>query len=238
MGFMISYKYCPEVVKGEYNKQEVKEGTVNVGSPYEDVSMDVLAGKVMALLARRNVLVSDIEIFEMVKKPVAYKESEDGITIKNRKFRFDDGPTASGGEEVANTDNSLEKIQELLKKNPNLLSSIKTQSSAAISQTQAPQSRPPIRAEYFTDKNDGYEHWWGLSKAMNPSLSVTVGKKYAIYDEKMGNSCILYKIVDDNGMEQIVSDKLFTTVPEVNQVLRYDGIVNEQVPDISSRRGR
>jgi len=45
----------------------------------------------MAQFARRNILVQDVKIFEYVRKEVAFKEEEDGIRIKNKRFRFDDG---------------------------------------------------------------------------------------------------------------------------------------------------
>src|SRR5690606_33375022 len=91
LGFEITLKFHEEISKGEYNKDELKTKTTKVGGPLEDVPIEVLAGKVIAQLARRNILVVDVEIYEITKKKISFKETSDGILIKNKKFRFDDG---------------------------------------------------------------------------------------------------------------------------------------------------
>ena len=86
MGYELVFYFHKEISKGEYNKEEVKKKSVKVGSPYEEVPLETVAGKIIAQLARRNILVVDVDIFELTKKKLSYKETSDGILIKNKKF--------------------------------------------------------------------------------------------------------------------------------------------------------
>ena len=107
LGFEITLKFHEEISKGEYNKDELKTKTTKVGGPLEDVPIEVLAGKVIAQLARRNILVVDVEIHEITKKKISFKETADGILIKNKKFRFDDGALITTSVESEETPQEL-----------------------------------------------------------------------------------------------------------------------------------
>lgn len=56
---------------------------------YEDVPIEKLASTIMMQLARRDIMVYDVEIMEFVKRPVSYRETKGGILIKNKKFMLD-----------------------------------------------------------------------------------------------------------------------------------------------------
>lgn len=43
----------------------------------------------MGQLARRDIFVSGVEVFELSKKPISFRESDGGVVIKNKKFTFD-----------------------------------------------------------------------------------------------------------------------------------------------------
>ena len=47
----------------------------------------------MTQFARRDILITDVEIFELSKNKISFKESKGGIIIKNKKFLFDGGGT-------------------------------------------------------------------------------------------------------------------------------------------------
>jgi hypothetical protein len=218
MGFLVQYKFYKEIIKGEYNKDEILSGDIKVGSPYEDVPIESLAGKIMALMARRNILVTEVEIFEIEKKKISYKEFEDGIVIKNRKFRFDDGPAVEAVEEAPSD-------PAVLLSNPQVQAALKflgTQ-KLAIPTVPAASNIPaitmpvalgnPIRAEVYTPKEVD-PIWVRNSERLNGgALALTQGKRYPIYEEKMHpagqKGGMLYVTVDDNGKKVVVSDKLF-----------------------------
>ena len=88
MGYFVNYKY----VKRE-NRDEVLEGEIKVGSPYEDLPLSVLAGKIMALMARRNI---DISLFSQIsqntlsgifcKRPVACLDKKNNLCYTDHAF--------------------------------------------------------------------------------------------------------------------------------------------------------
>jgi hypothetical protein len=245
MGYEVVYYYHEEIEKGEYNKDETKSKTVDVGSPYDDVSLDVLAGKVMALLARRNILVVNVEIFEFRRKKISFKESNDGIVIKNRKFKFDDG-TRLKGEDLL--DDPMEQLKALLAANPELASSLNMpiqqphemqqndaptlQASGDVAQVTVDLDQPVEQTNLappsFTPNKpvSRYELFNpvipGLAKdALSRGWKFTMGKKYPIYDEKLAPTAqagMLYTTIDDDGIKRVMSDKFFT--PEVANLSR------------------
>lgn len=209
MGYVVEYWYYEEVEKGEYNKEEKKSGTINVGTPYEDVSLEQLAGKVMALMARRNILVFDVEIYEFAKKKVKFNESSDGIIVKNKKFKFDDGVRITGVEVPDAAPNHQPQ--------PRLIPQ--------------PMARETVlRHEIFhaLDGTDG--------ELKRRGMAFTEGKRYPILKETdSGNRLgMMYLTVDDNGRQQTISEYFFDRevqlmhtqpVPEGSGDLSWSGIV-------------
>jgi len=260
MGFEAIYRYHKEIQKGEYDKSEVSEDSIKVGSPYDDVSLDVLAGKVMALLARRNILVVEIDIFELQKKKISFKETKEGIFIKNRKFKFDDGSDIEGEEEKS----AQEKLDQLLAAHPELLNNFAKVADKPMQLTQSTQltklpvnvspmsslkGKKILRYELFDSKMfAGSEVHIRQNK-----MAFTNGRKYPIYEEKSASrenvlAGIVYLTVDDNGKEQIITDKVFRPEPkligdfgESDNGLSDRGLMwsgqesNNNVPDIRRR---
>lgn len=231
MGYEVVYYYHEEVERGEYNKEETKEGFVIVGEAHEDVELDYLAGKVMALLARRSILVTNLEINEFKKKSVTFRETKDGIVIKNRKFKFDDGSTLRG-ESIEDHD-PVEQLKALLDANPNLITDLgiagatkvqpheNLQNAKKSSRTSAPPppsapaqkspqyKTPPLRYEIFSPVINGL-----ADDAKRRGLKFTLGKKYPIYEEKPADNTFAgmkYFTIDDAGNRQAMSDKFFQT---------------------------
>lgn len=209
MGYECILHYYEEVSKGEYNKEESKTKSIKVGSPYEDIPAEVLAGKLMAQLARKNMLIFDIEIFEFAKKKISYKETNDGILIKNRKFNFDDDTTifnsvnSSCSSDVNNTSEEYEEHDQI-------------QKTIVVPPTVATPSLPkkldrPIRYEIFNPDDplllDAYK---------TEKMPFTLNKKYPIFSEKpAGNDVMLgmnYIVQDDKGDKRTVNDKFFTPI--------------------------
>lgn len=231
MGFEVQYQYHPEISKGEYNKQEMQTGNIKVGSPYEEVSLDVVAGKVMALMARRNILVVGVEIFEIVKKPIAFKESDDGIVIKNKKFRYDDGPAIAGEDLAEKAEDQVEKLKQLLASNPELATLLQPQSTVAAPSAPAtpgtaiqkavPNTQglgPILRYEFFDPEDD---IWVQQAKKQIKDFAFTRGKRYAIYGENLkpvgslggvAAQGLYYTVQDDKGRKQVVPNQLFSPV--------------------------
>jgi hypothetical protein len=101
MGYEIQYTYHPRKEDGPGYDTEVREDKVaKVGKPFDDTPLEKCAAAIMAQLARRDVWVVDVEVNELVKKKISFKESKDGkgIVLKNKKFSL--GGTAEMVEEV------------------------------------------------------------------------------------------------------------------------------------------
>ena len=63
MGYEVVFSYKEATGNpGEYS-DEVKKKTAKIGKTTEEISLDALAGKVMSQLARRNILIVDVEIY-------------------------------------------------------------------------------------------------------------------------------------------------------------------------------
>ena len=73
MGYELIIKYREKNEEGEYG-EEIQEKKIKIGSPYDDVSLDICAGKIIAQLANRKKLVEDVEIYEYTKKKLTYKK--------------------------------------------------------------------------------------------------------------------------------------------------------------------
>ena len=259
MGFEITYYYkeATEVV-GTY-EEEVLMKTSRIGKFDENISLDVMAGKIMAQLARRNILIVDIEIFEYAKKKINYKETDSGILIKNKKFSFDSGAMVSSSSEeedeeeltrILQDKDLLEKIKRAigpvehvqvskqtgLKNLAPRNSASKTENKRAVRQEIYD---PELRAK-MTVEQKGYK--------------LTPGKKYSIYSEKKSVSGIgspNYLTKDDSGREVEISSECFVVPPvglsfensepqyfgaEKTDVNLWQNVSTEDnVPDIRSR---
>ena len=89
MGFEVIYQYHERLVEGGYDKEETKEMKRRIGDAYEDVALEKLASTVMAQLARRDIWVTNWDVYEYKKQKLNCRETKGGIVIKNKKFALD-----------------------------------------------------------------------------------------------------------------------------------------------------
>lgn len=201
MGYEIKYKYKEAAGEPGSYSDEIKEKISKIGGATEDVSLDVLAAKIMSQLVRRNILIVGIEIYEYAKKQVSYRESKDGIVLKNKKFSFDSGKVVEIGElDTDQTDVEEEDFKPLPSPSKNL-----ADKSCPIASSRSA-ARRAIRQEIYDPEP--------LSdiKAKQKGLKFTIGKKYPIYSESSLGSTLVYKTTDDAGREVDVSAEYFVAV--------------------------
>jgi len=239
MGFEVKYYYHVSKGVGEYDKENKQEGSIKVGSPYEDVCLDVLAGKILALMARRNILVVGVEIYEMVKKAVNFRETEDGIVVKNKKFKFDDGASIVG--ELVEESKPAVKTES---------TSVARTEQLNVPIAKSPSGKIPIRYEFFNpddwDSKRNSSDLWLIAMRQIPNLKLTMGKKYPIFAEKTMNAGdragMFYTTVDDNGRNVTLFSGLFSLVgqnrlegnldrpSDVN--LNWGGLIKDDMPSL------
>lgn len=206
MGYEIIYRYKEATGKpGEYS-EEIKERSAKMGKVTEDVGLDALASKIMAQLARRNILIVDVEIYEYAKRRVSYRETKSGIVIKNKSFSFDSGSVVEtcdfedGGSESDQPDEDFKPIpspsREMADRSCPIAAKVNLASPA----------RRAIRHEIFEPEP------LALHKARQKGLKFTVGKKYPIYSESSMGTTVVYKTTDDGGRDIEVSSEYFIAI--------------------------
>ena len=220
MGYEVCFKFYEKAEKG-YNTDEEKELKAKVGDPFEEITLEQLAGSIMAQFARRDIMVFDCEIIELSRKKINFKETDGGIIIKNKKYSFDKGakvhcqdivqdvtppppmsyqpprpiPIAQPMRQIIPYDEEIQQqqqMQERIQQQQNLAPKRPRPSLAG---------RRPIRYEvYCPDKVLRVE-------AQKRGLAFTMHEKYPIYQELVGENVgvgYTYVTVDDNGHERRV----------------------------------
>jgi hypothetical protein len=180
VGYEIIYSYH-EKQDGNYNKEETKTLKKKVGDPFEDVSLETLASSVMGQLARRDIFVIGVEIFELAKKKITFRETDNGVVIKNKKFLFDQ---ASG--------NFI--TQEVEPEQSTAIVPLQGQNTL-YPHEQLANLKKELTASGQSGKNKGYR--------------LTVDKKYAVYGKTGSMHGEILTIIDDTNREIKISDKFF-----------------------------
>ena len=93
MGYEIKYKFHPRKEEGSgYNTDLTEEKLVKVGKPFDDTPLEKVAAAIMSQMARRDIWVVDVEVAELVRKQIAFKECKDGkgIVLKGKKYSFNE----------------------------------------------------------------------------------------------------------------------------------------------------
>lgn len=197
MGYEIVFHYKEVSDKPGVYQEEIKTKTAKVGKSNDDIGIDVLAGKIMSQLARRNILIVDVEIYEFAKKKIGYRETSDGIVIKNKKFSFDSGA-------IVITDEFDNEIDEDFKPLPSPSKDRADRSCPLATKNIA--SKRQIRQEIYDPDPVG------LHKARQKGLRFTPGKKYPIYSEESLGSTLVYTSSDDSGKEVKVNAEYFVAI--------------------------
>jgi hypothetical protein len=209
VGFECWYHYH-EKIDGEYNKEETKILKKKVGDPFDDIPLEKLAAAIMAQLARRDIWIVNVDVFELSKKQINFKEAKGGIVIKNKKFLFDCGGDSSFvtvEDFVEGQSNQQFTVKEY--QAPTQLN-IQGQSLSAAKTTihphnQNPQQRKPVAFMVFVPEPQQ------LHESRRKNLRFTVNKKYAVLERRPSPTGIgeIFVIQDDTGREQAVSDAYF-----------------------------
>jgi hypothetical protein len=180
-----------------YDESSVKTFKKVVGKATEDTPLEHLAKLVFGQLARRDVWVVDAEIYEYTKKKVSFKETKDGILLKNKKFGFD------------MTCDSLQIEESVV--DPEVVPEIVVQEKPKKVVIIPPAKKESvIRYELYDPHPDI------AAVAKSRVTGFTLGKKYPIYSESASGQSLLmgmnYLTEDDNGNRRTLNDKHFTPV--------------------------
>jgi hypothetical protein len=246
MAFEIVFKYYECLESGtDYDKSNILSYTKNLGNIFEEVSLEKLASMILTQLARRDVFVFDVEVFELVKKKISYKQSKNNILIKNKKFGFSGETIVVQEIEQSNllsckqeseVDNNIVVASQL--KPQQILAAVPAAVPVPVPSKSLKDSRP-IRKMIFVPSDTSY--------LKGKPLRFTPNKVYSIYREKLANNGIgmILCTIDDMGREVEVTDEYFIndTINLINEntevlkedVLNWSGSKGIDMPDL--RRG-
>lgn len=207
MGYEVTYKYYERDEEGGYNKEEIKEIRKKVGDPFEEVPLEKLAAAVMAQLARRDIWVTDVDVYELSRKSISFRETKGGIVIKNKKFLFD-------------TDSNI-VVQDMVEAPVQQPMSYTPQQQQLVSAPQQQMQPHQMQPHQMQPHNGGQMRpidWVVfapelpmMSEVKQKNLRFTPDKKYPVFQKQPSVTGIgeVYKMIDDTGREQLVSDKYF-----------------------------
>jgi hypothetical protein len=196
MGYEIVYTYQDR--GGEGNQEEVKTMKKRLGDPYDDIPLEKLAGAIMGQFARRDIWVTNVEIYEYSKKKVSFKETKGGIIVKNKKF-------------VVGDDASI-IMQDLVEAPP---APTTPQHQPARQMVPATTAQQPAHMPHNNGQLRPQKWVIFQPSTMKPirekGLRFTVDKKYPVFQEYMNHTGIgmVYKTLDDLGREIDVLDEYF-----------------------------
>lgn len=244
MGYEVTYKFHEKLPDGGYNYEESKTFKKKVGDPFEDVSLEQLAGAIMAQLARRDIWIIDVEAFELSKKPINFKETKGGIVLKNKKFLFEGTCSISSCSDEEEDGVPKPILSGNTGKHPH---EYQQKSSNNLNQTNLVNRRPIDQCVFLPELRQ-------LPEIKQKNFKLTVEKQYLIYERKMGIGGEFYLVVDDSGKEQMVPSEYFvpakitlvgdkevnfstTSSPKESGNLFWGGaVMDSNMPDIRGRK--
>lgn len=214
MGFEIKFIYHPRNDNG-YDTNKKEDKIVKVGKPFDETPLEKVAAAIMSQLARRDIWVIDVEVSELVKKSVSFKECKDGkgIVLKGKRFSFNEA-----AEMISEEDNEVEQIKEqtptstaMVKNNidelynPNKNVPLqKTANSQQVNQNK-------VIYKVFFDPSIQY-----INEVKRLALKLSPDKEYPVHQviQHPTGKLELQKIAitDDVGKVVIVDEKFFTIV--------------------------
>lgn len=218
MGYEVTFYFKQkDKESGEY-VEEKGSFKKRIGDPYEDTPIESLASIILRQLARRDIFVEDVEIFEITKKKVSFKESRNGITIKNKKFGLDDTFEIKAEEETVIDNSSRESV--------------------SVSSQQNTASTRPIKKMMYAPEPQQH------IKLLQQGIKLTPDKSYEIFkiEKHLNGVTEIYLIVDDNGNKKQVSDDCFVPFANIDEGkddsglsddgLNWGGVIRDKLPSI------
>ena len=209
MGYEVKYLFHERLEDGQYDKDETKELKRRVGDPYEDVPIEKLATAVMSQLARRDIWVVDVDIFEFKRQKINFRETKGGIVIKNKKFSLDNETNIIMQEEqpVVQTPQHNTQVPQhapALAQIPSAITNLPTPYEATPA---APKGRPVKYVTLDTSRDT-------LMAIGKKHLKFSPNKRYPVYSERpdQQTGIMVFGMIDDLGREINVTNDYF--IPE------------------------
>lgn len=200
VGYEVIYSYH-ERIDGVYNKDETKTLKKKVGDPFEEIPLERLASMVMGQLARRDIFVVGVEVFELAKKKISFRETDNGVVIKNKKFSFDKTTGDFCVQEVPDPS----QVQQVQQPPPHQGSQkfVYPHEQMAINKQSSVTTRRAIDTMVFSPELPM------IHEVKTKGFKLTVDKTYQVFSRKNSMTGEILTITDDQDREIQISDKYF-----------------------------
>ena len=87
MSFEVNYKFYNKLENSfDYDRDNPEDFKKVYGKLEEDYSIEKLASNILQQMARRDIFIYDVEIYEFQKKKISFKQNKADLIIKNKKF--------------------------------------------------------------------------------------------------------------------------------------------------------
>jgi hypothetical protein len=218
MSFEVVYKYYDQIKDSfDYDRSNPSTFKKVYGKIEDDYPLDRLAGNIYQQMARRDIFIYDVEIYEFAKKKISFKQNKVDLIIKNKRFSPKTG-TLEDIDVVETSENNcnLQPSPPALTHNNNVMPQELPAVNLAppISRSQnvgqnlapvGPKPRRVIKMVVFDPPNP-------KERAKFP-YKFTPSKKYPVYKERISPTGIgmIIETVDDLNNPVSVSDELFAT---------------------------
>jgi hypothetical protein len=222
MGYEVIFYYkSKDKETGTYKEEESNNFKKRVGDPYEDTPIEKLASVIMKQLARRDVWVEDVEIYEITKKKISFKETKNGIIIKNKKIILDDNFEIDIKQESDETE-VVESRSEIPAQQKSEAGVVKGTTRVLRRMLFAPEPQQQINL-------------------LKQGVKLTPDKVYDIYKIEKGLNGVseIYLLIDDNNHEKKVSDDCFVPATTLSQQdeeesdgLNWGGVIKGSLPSV------
>jgi hypothetical protein len=182
-----------------YNKDETKTLKKKVGDPFEEIHLEKLASTIMGQLARRDIFVVGVEVFELAKKKISFRETDNGVVIKNKKFSFDKTTGDFSVQDIPDP-SQVENHVQIQQTNQKF---VYPHEQMAINKQSGSPSRRAIDTMVFSPELPM------IHEVKTKGFKLTVDKKYQVFSRKSSVTGEILSIVDDQDREIQISDKYF-----------------------------
>ncbi len=200
MGYEILYTYHERLEGGNYNKDETKTMKKRVGDPFEEVCLDKCAGAILSQLARRDIWVTEVEVFELSKKKITFREAKGAVILKNKKYQMDGATAAIVSQEIQEASPAPVQSTAVV---------LSTENQVASPISGHPHNRGVLKPIKWVIFQPSYRD--EQQKTRIKMLRFTIEKRYPVFTEQLQANGIgmAYRTIDDLGREQLVSDEFF-----------------------------
>ena len=124
IGYEVKIHYHPRKEEGGYDFEKKETLSKKVGKAFEETTLETLAGFLISQMARRDMVIVDVEVEEFVRRPVSFKECKDGrgIMLKGKRFSLDDAAKIVADEivEIEETPVVSTQLVQQLQQSPQL----------------------------------------------------------------------------------------------------------------------